>query len=649
MSDHAGLACPICAGSLASGPDAWTCAACHRQWKREHGSANLRASDSIEEKDPWPWTATVAEQAIAQLRTGASWKSVFERALLALDDERADHLMLLAREARGAWLVFLSNTSGTALCIGNACSGAAVALARAGCSVVLLDRSALRLELGLAQVRAMAGAEAAGVCVDDSAQKSRLPFADKTFDVVLQEHGLPQARTPWSFPWTELARVARGELVFSANNRLGYKRSAGRRGDFRVPSPLAFVAGALAPARGERTLGGYRAAMARAGLRESRAFALYPHLSDFTHIVGLDRNGPRLMIGPKERRNRAKILGARLGLFPWLTPSFGFIARAPDAQGVNYGERTVLDGVLDELALRTGEPRPRIEFVHATRGNTTLVMTRVAGARPEDHRGRWVVHVPLSAQQALQLSQHHGRLQLVRSRFPGVAVPDALFHGTVAGLSISCERRLAGLTAPQYTGDQVLAARLFADAARDFSTLTTRPAREFDAADFERLIASRFELVARFAAVESTIAHLRELCAKLRDSLIGAKFPLVLQHADLRSKHVQVRPDGSVIGYLDWGSSELDDLPFFDVLHLVAHERKHEAQLSAAQAWRVVRERTDLRSHEARALDDYCERLELDDRVRRAIEAMYPVLVAAMAERNWDYSRPRWLWRQFDV
>jgi len=29
--------------------------------------------------------------------------------------------------------------------------------------------------------------------------------------------------------------------------------------------------------------------------------------------------------------------------------------------------------------------------------------------------------------------------------------------------------------------------------------------------------------------------------------------------------------------------------------------------------------------------------------------ALYPVLVAAMAEKNWDYSRPRWLHASFGL
>jgi aminoglycoside phosphotransferase (APT) family kinase protein len=259
------------------------------------------------------------------------------------------------------------------------------------------------------------------------------------------------------------------------------------------------------------------------------------------------------------------------------------------------------------------------------------------------------VHFPLSQQQHEQLQSHQSRLALLRARFGSVPVPQPLWIGVAQELQVACERRLGGLTAPQITGRHPIVERMFADVARDFSTLTMRAAREFDAADFERLVAARFELVMRHAGVPRTIEALAVLREEMRAALVGAHFPLVLQHADLRSKHVQVAPDGAVIGYLDWGSSELEDLPFFDVLHLVAHERKQAGGLSAAQAWRLVSERSELRDYERRTLDDYCARLASPERVRRAIEAMYPVLVAAMAERNWDFSRPRWLSRQFEI
>ena len=66
-------------------------------------------------------------------------------------------------------------------------------------------------------------------------------------------------------------------------------------------------------------------------------------------------------------------------------------------------------------------------------------------------------------------------------------------------------------------------------------------------------------------------------------------------------------------------------------------------------AWRLVRDREGLRDYEREALASYARAVGLDDETCRASELMYPVLVAAMAEKNWEYSRPRWLHKQFGL
>jgi hypothetical protein len=104
-----------------------------------------------------------------------------------------------------------------------------------------------------------------------------------------------------------------------------------------------------------------------------------------------------------------------------------------------------------------------------------------------------------------------------------------------------------------------------------------------------------------------------------------------------------------VLAYLDWGTAEMPGLPYQDLLYLVVHQRKQEQDLSAGDAWRLVRDRRGLREDEARALDGYARRTGIDTETARALEQAYPVFVAAMAEKNWDYSRPRWLHRQFAI
>jgi aminoglycoside phosphotransferase (APT) family kinase protein len=230
-----------------------------------------------------------------------------------------------------------------------------------------------------------------------------------------------------------------------------------------------------------------------------------------------------------------------------------------------------------------------------------------------------------------------------------VPVPEPLFLGELEGLFLACETQLAGLTAPQLTGEELPARHLLADSARFLTQLVVEPAHTIDAASFEELVGSKLDVVARHCGVESTARRIAELRETARARLLGKTVPLVLYHADLRSKHVQVDAEGRVIGYLDWGSAEDRGLPYYDLLHLLAHERKQSVDLPASEAWRIVRERTSLRDFERAALDEYCAQLGLDDEFRRVVEELYPLLVGATAENNWDYSRPRWVHRQFGV
>jgi hypothetical protein len=107
--------------------------------------------------------------------------------------------------------------------------------------------------------------------------------------------------------------------------------------------------------------------------------------------------------------------------------------------------------------------------------------------------------------------------------------------------------------------------------------------------------------------------------------------------------------DGRVLGYLDWSVSEDEFVPYLDLVHLVVHERKQEDRIHASEAWRIVRDRVAMHAHEVEALESYRKAVGVDEETARAIEGIYPVLVAAMAERSWEYSRPRWVHRQFGV
>ena len=122
--------------------------------------------------------------------------------------------------------------------------------------------------------------------------------------LVVQEGGLPGPATGYAHDLAECARVAQGELVLVADNRLGYKRSAGAHGAFHVLGPLEYTGAAAAPRRGEKSLWGYRRALAAAGFERAEAYSLYPHSGQFVHVVALDRPRPRRRrnLGARERR-----------------------------------------------------------------------------------------------------------------------------------------------------------------------------------------------------------------------------------------------------------------------------------------------------------------------------------------------------------
>jgi len=585
-------------------------------------------------------------RALAALDGGLPYKDALEALLLELEPAGADWLMQQLRESRGAWAPLASSGPGRALFIGDPLSGTPVALGRLGFETTVLGRDPARLAFAAHRARALVPTPSHFVLAGDGGPRAGLPFRDGSFELVVQDGGLPGPATGWGHDLAECERVARGELVLVADNRFGYKRSTGAHGAFHVLRPLEYARAALAPERGRRGLGGYRRALAAAGLPRTEAYALYPHSGQFVHVVALDRPRPRLPVGPKERRNHLKVAGLHLGLFPVLTPSFAlFATRAAGAAARR------IDRILAALGERLEEPAPEVDQLVATRGNTAVFLTRRPGPEGADEqrdpRGRWCLHLPLSPSQRALAERHVASLRRLRAEYPAVPVPEPLFEGVLEGAYLTCERRLAGRTAPELSDDPAVGRRLLADAARLTSALTLGPPRQLDEAGFEALLGRKLALVLRHAAVPSTLARTRALGDRAREELLGRSFPRVLYHADLRGKHVQIDAAGRVLGILDWSTLEDPGLPYADLLHLAIHERKQTETLTAGAAWRAVCDRRARLPREAEALDSYAAALGLEEGYVRLIEDLYPVLVGAMAERNWDYSRPRWVHEQF--
>lgn len=574
------------------------------------------------------------------LERGLGFRAAFERLLRHLPEERADRLTQLLKESRGAWLTVLCTRGGEALVVGAACSGSAAALARAGFAVTLLDPSRERLRFALAAFEAFQVGRVRGLV---GGRGRALPFAARAFDLVVLEQGLPDER--FAPALDECRRVCRGQLFVMADNRLAYKRSGGGYHDFRLTRPLEYARALLRPRRGERTLRGYRAALAAAGFAPARAFALYPHRRDFTHVVALDERLPELPLGPNERRNKLKLLARAAGLFPVLAPSFGLVS----ARRELCGRPSRIAHVLEELARRVGEPTPAAEQVTGTRGDTIVVQTALAGGRAGEPAGRWTLHVALVRAHEEGLRLHLRMLALLRERFPGVPAPEPLFAGPIDGLWLSCERRLPGTSAIHQVGRRARAEAILGRVAGHLAQLVVRPPATFSEADFDELLEPAFELVARGAADAGTRAALAGMRARARAGLVGHDLPRTLCHGDLRAKHVQVDAAGEVLGYLDWGAASDCALPYYDLLHLFVHDRQQARGRTEGEIWRALVAREGLRPAERAAFERYREEVGLDEEAARALEAIYPVFVGRTAETHWRWSRPRWLARRFDL
>ena len=331
---------------------------------------------------------------------------------------------------------------------------------------------------------------------------------------------------------------------------------------------------------------------------------------------------------------RLKVAARSAGLFPLLTPSF--VLRASRTR---LGPAWI-DGALEHVAHEVGDPRPTVEHLIATRGNTCVFLTR----GPD-----WCVHLPLSPAQERQSRRHFEALGRLRRDHPTCPAARPIWEGERDGRYLCVEERLDGLSAPQLTGDLSAAANTYRGVARALGALVTRPAGPLSAETIEQLVDRRLAATAPRAAHSETAATLERIAATLRERLASWRLPLVLHHSDLRAKHVQVREDGALLGLMDFGSYERADLPLFDLINLVVHDAKQRrAGWTIGDAWRTALEGgwTDF---ERAAIDDYAARLELPEDYPRAVLEALPLLVGAMAESNWDYSRPRWIRRSFGL
>lgn len=591
------------------------------------GAGDLFDPELVDRADLDVWAAARAR--------GASPRASVEALLQHLPRERRERFLQLNKESRGVWSLLLAARTGRALFVGSPLSGAVVPLAALGLEVVLIDDSPRRL---------LCAVELAGVQVPDrahgvAARATALPFRERAFDVVACDvERVDDALL------AELRRVCAGELFVAVDNRLGYKRSSGRAWELSVPGPVEYALRVARPGAGERRLGRWRRALGAAGFEPPTALALYPDRRDFAQVVGLDAPAPALHVGPNEARNKVKLLGRAFGLFPHLTPSFGFLtSRGP------RGATSRLERVLEFLAERTGEGLCETEHLIGSRGNVGIVMTRRPGVGEAEARGRWLLHVPLYQGHRPGMELHFRMLQRVRREFPAVPAPEPLYCGDAEGVWLCCERRLPGFGAHHHVRDLRDAEGLLAQLAPQLATLRVHEARPFDDEQFEREVAPHFASTLASVVDLDTRRALEALRERARLALRGLALPRVLTHSDLRAKHVQVGPEGRVNGWLDFGTCSLSELPGMDLLHHFVHDRKQLFGHADGRSWRTFLDPTGPSVGERAAFASYARALGLDLATLRTVALIYPAFVGSTAARNWSLARPGWFQEHFQL
>jgi hypothetical protein len=371
-----------------------------------------------------------------------------------------------------------------------------------------------------------------------------------------------------------------------------------------------------------------------------QSYALYPHRLECSHLVDLHGGLPRLTVGPKELRNKIKVLGHKLGMFPVFTPSFVFLN-----QKSSGAQDSRLQRILKGLSETIGEPLPVAEHIISTRGNVCVVQTMLGpDSDPHAPAGRWTIHIPFGNVKFRLSEAHFKGLEHLRQFHPQVPVPEPLFMGEVDGLWLICERRLPDRSGAHLVEDSPEQMKMLQQVSEVLLHLKTGTRQVLTEGLYDRLLGERARRISRLTGRKATSRAILDMLDRGREELVGWEFQPVFYHADLRPKHVNNAEDGSIYGLLDWGAYEDFFLPYADLLHIFAHLRHSSARLQ----WQRLCDRT-LSEAEAAILDGYCQAMDIAPERARAIERLYPLLVCGMAERNWEFSRPFWVHREFGL
>ncbi|MBI3820330.1 MAG: phosphotransferase [Planctomycetes bacterium] len=570
------------------------------------------------------------------------WRDAWEELLFTIPARAASAAEWGTRESVGAAaLLARGGAEGPALVLGSGLLGTAPARAALGGEVVAADDNAARVEFVNLRARAN-NLTIRGVQIN--ADKP-LPFADATFASAIVPDapaGLPGIGVANAL--AEARRVLKpgGDLIFLASNRFGYKRFTGLHGRFEKPGIAGLARRIFIDPTGERTLRGWRGEISRAGFVIFNECAAYVSHLDYHYLASLDRKRfPKLEIGPKERANVMKWIGYRLGLFPWLAPSFAIAAAAADGASITQQKETWMQHIARAALEAAGADgtAARVDHLLATRGNAALLLVN-GGARGV------VARVPLCGKEDRLGRVHLQFSERLRARIGGFPAPRPFGECNIRGARVWVEERLPGWNAAQFTGDANGRERTYLQLSRLLAQLRIEDA-VLDEPRIEELIHSRARLTASRVREAETANLILSVARAAGAALLGRRCPLVIAHGDLRAKHCLVGDAGEVTGLLDWGTAREPNLPLFDILHFIVHDRKQQFDATLDDAATSTLLDRSLHPREERAIVEYCNLLGIDDALRAACERLYPIEVATTAFLNWDYDRPNWVKMNF--
>jgi len=250
------------------------------------------------------------------------------------------------------------------------------------------------------------------------------------------------------------------------------------------------------------------------------------------------------------------------------------------------GRQTVFaEQILAQLA-RDGQLGPDAESLHIT--STVLTRSDVLVALigvPTQDEPRLVLKLPLTPDAERSTIDHRQVVVTLHEQPELLAfcafVPRAVTWGDQQGRPYYLETALPGVSAADLVGRQAEPVAMMQDAARLIGQLhlATLRRRMVDEVLFARLAGDHLALLRQLAAGWPEAAllgrKLEQLEALLRSQIAGYELPFSWTHGDFWPGNLLIQPSvGAIGGIVDWDRASADQIPLYDLLHLLAYTRK---------------------------------------------------------------------------